>query len=404
MSEFTNNKDTRVNMLVGLTQQLIRGVRGIDLRDKYRLLFKSLVPADIITAVDALYKMDIPLDELKTGINKMLNLFQLRILEYPGLKPEKGSFLWYLNKNNEELKKKLAALRPRNTALNKDPENKDLRAEMLAGFREVEKFIPLYEIKENVLFPALERVWTDYRCVQVMWSYHDDIRRDLQGLINEMEKEPFDIKAFNKFLGNIYYNMHTIVFRDDRILTPVMLETFPAEELNRLLEESLELEFPYVKPEEKRKEQPASLNSEKREQKLIDLGTGQVTPEQIALMFNHLPVDITYVDENDEVRYFSSPKRRIFTRSVAIIGRKVQNCHPPDSVHIVQKIVEAFRKGKKDEASFWIQTKNDYLLIRYFAVRDPEGKYRGVLEVTQEIGEIRKIEGEKRLLDWGEEG
>ena len=404
MSEFTNNKDTRVNMLVGLTQQLIRGVRGIDLRDKYRLLFKSLVPADIITAVDALYKMDIPLDELKTGINKMLNLFQLRILEYPGLKPEKGSFLWYLNKNNEELKKKLAALRPRNTALNKDPENKDLRAEMLAGFREVEKFIPLYEIKENVLFPALERVWTDYRCVQVMWSYHDDIRRDLQGLINEMEKNPFDIKAFNKFLGNIYYNMHTIVFRDDRILTPVMLETFPAEELNRLLEESLELEFPYVKPEEKRKEQPASLNSEKREQKLIDLGTGQVTPEQIALMFNHLPVDITYVDENDEVRYFSSPKRRIFTRSVAIIGRKVQNCHPPDSVHIVQKIVEAFRKGKKDEASFWIQTKNDYLLIRYFAVRDPEGKYRGVLEVTQEIGEIRKIEGEKRLLDWEEEG
>ncbi len=404
MSEFTNNKDTRVNMLVGLTQQLIRGVRGIDLRDKYRLLFKSLVPADIITAVDALYKMDIPLEELKTGINKMLNLFQLRILEYPGLKPEKGSFLWYLNKNNEELKKKLAALRPRNTALNKDPENKDLRAEMLAGFREVEKFIPLYEIKENVLFPALERVWTDYRCVQVMWSYHDDIRRDLQGLINEMEKNPFDIKAFNKFLGNIYYNMHTIVFRDDRILTPVMLETFPAEELNRLLEESLELEFPYVKPEEKRKEQPASLNSEKREQKLIDLGTGQVTPEQIALMFNHLPVDITYVDENDEVRYFSSPKRRIFTRSVAIIGRKVQNCHPPDSVHIVQKIVEAFRKGKKDEASFWIQTKNDYLLIRYFAVRDPEGKYRGVLEVTQEIGEIRKIEGEKRLLDWEEEG
>ena len=121
-------------------------------------------------------------------------------------------------------------------------------------------------------------------------------------------------------------------------------------------------------------------------------------------MFNHLPVDITYVDENDEVRFFSTPKKRVFHRSISIIGRKVQNCHPPDSVHIVEKIVEAFRRGEKDEASFWIHMRDDYLLIRYFAVRDAGGKYRGVLEVTQEIGDIQKIEGEKRLLDWNDEG
>ncbi len=398
MSEFSNKKEGRVQALVELTQLLMRGARGIDLRDKYHNLFRGLVPADIITAVDALYRQDLPLEELKTGINKMLNLFQIRIQEYPALTPQKGSFLWYLNRNNEELKKKLALLRPKNTQLNRNPGNKKLRQEMLAAFREVEKFTGLYEIKENVLFPALEKQWPDYRCVQVMWSYQDDIRRDLKGLIEEMEKDNYDIKTFNRFLGSVYYNMHTIAFRDDKILTPVMLETFPADALNRLLEESAGYEFPFVKPA--KRNMPEEKGSFRPAQNRIDLGTGQVTPEQIILMFNHLPVEITYVDENDEVKFFSAPKNKIFPRSVSIIGRKVQNCHPPDSVHIVQKIIEAFRRGERDEATFWIPKGEDYLLIRYFAVRSEKGNYKGVLEVTQEIGEIRKIKGEKRLLDW----
>jgi len=400
MSEFSQKKEARVKALVELTRLLIRGARGTDLRDQYRLLFKGLVPADIITAVDELYQQEIPLEELKTGINKMLNLFQVRIQEYPALKPGEGTFLWYLNRNNEALKKKLSALRPKNTQLNRNPGDNKLRKEMLKAFREIESFIHLYEIKENVLFPALEKQWSDYRCVQVMWSYHDDIRRDLKRLIDELDKEPFDIKAFNRFLGSVYYNMHTIVFRDDKILTPVMLETFPENLLDQLLEESLGLDFPFTKPERE------SLHKQKGKdvmpQDLIDLGTGKVTPEQITLMFNHLPVDITYVDENDEVRFFSTPEKRVFTRNISIIGRKVQNCHPPDSVHIVQKIVEAFRKGEKDEASFWIYRKDDYLLIRYFAVRSETGKYKGVLEVTQEIGDIQKIRGEQKLLDWEE--
>jgi DUF438 domain-containing protein len=259
----------------------------------------------------------------------------------------------------------------------------------------------MYEIKENVLFPALEKQWDDWRCAQVMWSYHDDIRVELKGLIAELEKETFDVKAFNKFLGDSYYNMHTIIFRDDHILIPVMLEQMPAEVLETLTRESLDLDFPFVKPAR----QGISPTEKKHPGRSlpVDLGTGVVTPEQIALMFNHLPVDITYVDEHDEVRFFSSPKKRVFHRSISIIGRKVQNCHPPDSVHIVEKIVEAFRKGEKDEASFWIHMRDDYLLIRYFAVRDAEGQYRGVIEVTQEIGEIQKIEGEKRLLDWNDE-
>ena len=117
-------------------------------------------------------------------------------------------------------------------------------------------------------------------------------------------------------------------------------------------------------------------------------------------MFNHLPVDITFVDENNKVKYFSTPPKRIFPRTTSIIGRDVNNCHPPESVHVVEQIVEAFRDGTKDKASFWIKMMGDYILIQYFAIRDEEGNYRGVVEVSQEISEIKSLEGEQRLLDW----
>ena len=117
-------------------------------------------------------------------------------------------------------------------------------------------------------------------------------------------------------------------------------------------------------------------------------------------MLNHLPVDITYVDEYNKVKYFSSPKKRIFPRTNAIIGRDVKNCHPPESVHIVEQIVKAFREGKKDKADFWIKMKDEFILIQYFAIRDESGSYKGVIEVSQEVSEIKALEGERRLLDW----
>jgi len=141
---------------------------------------------------------------------------------------------------------------------------------------------------------------------------------------------------------------------------------------------------------------PESKKSTQR----LELETGALTPEAVNLVFTHLPVDISFVDENDTVAYFSQTKKRIFPRSPAIIGRKVQNCHPPASVHVVNKILEAFRTGKRDVAEFWIQLSGKFIHIRYFAVRDKEGKYKGCLEVSQEVTAIRALHGQKRLLDW----
>jgi DUF438 domain-containing protein len=122
--------------------------------------------------------------------------------------------------------------------------------------------------------------------------------------------------------------------------------------------------------------------------------------EQVNMLLKHLPFDITYVDDNDEVAYYTATDDRIFPRSPGIIGRKVSKCHPPKSVHIVERIVEGFKSGERDSAEFWVDVKGRLVHIRYFALRDDGGKYRGTIEVSQDVTDIKKLEGEQRLLDW----
>jgi hypothetical protein len=131
----------------------------------------------------------------------------------------------------------------------------------------------------------------------------------------------------------------------------------------------------------------------------VQFDAGFMLPEEINAMLNVLPVDITFVDKNGKVKYFSQGKERIFARPKTIIGREVKNCHPPASVHIVEKIVEDLRSGKKDHEDFWINLGDKYVLIKYFAVRDEKGEFLGVVEVSQDIKPIQEIKGEKRLAD-----
>lgn len=119
---------------------------------------------------------------------------------------------------------------------------------------------------------------------------------------------------------------------------------------------------------------------------------------QLEAIFESLPVDITFIDGDDTVRYYNRDGKRIFVRTPAVIGRKVQNCHPPKSLPAVNQLLNEFRSGKRDVAEFWIQMKGRMIFIRYFPVRDRDGKYLGCLEVSEDITEMRKLEGEKRLL------
>jgi DUF438 domain-containing protein len=397
MSEFTNHKATRVSKLIELFLKVIQGEMTSNLVANYQQVIDLAGPADVIAVVDQLVQLQIPMPELKKGINKALNLLSKSLQEFPYEPPVSGSFLHVLILNNEQIDQRLKAIRPLLKVINQDSKNRTSGNELKIELIDLSGIDLHYQIKENVLFPLIEKYLPDYRCLQVMWSFHDDIRRNLKEAIRLLDSPDFDLKILNRLCGDIFFNIYAIRFREEHILFPIISEVIPESELNALLPESLEIGFPFARPELFHQEIYVSIPEFSGE---IDLKTGFLSAEQIRLVFNHLPVDITYVDENNQVKFFSTPEKRIFRRTNSIIGRDVKNCHPHESVHVVEQIVEAFRKGEKDKASFWIPMKGEFILIQYFAVRDEQGNYRGVLEVSQEITEIRKLQGENRLLDW----
>ena len=367
-----------------------------ELYKKNQDLVNNITPVDIINVVDALVIQGVDMAKLKTGINKFINLFYKTINNYPSSKLIKDSFLDYLYRNNVVLEEKLKSVRPFVKEINKIEDKTVLFDEIKQRFIEIEKFTQFYVIKENILFPALEKYWNNYRCVQVMWSFHDDIRRNLKKIIDILNKESFDLSKFNRISGDLFFNMLAIKFRDNKILFPTIQDTISQDILNEMLNESLEFDYPFVQAKSDKISEKSNINISNE----IDLKTGKLSVEQLILLFNHLPVDITYVDENNKVKFFSAPKSRIFPRTVSVIGRDVKNCHPHESVAVVEKIIDGFRNGEKDDASFWIKVKGKFILIKYFAIRNEKNEFEGVLEVSQEIDEIKNLEGERRLLDW----
>lgn len=396
MSEFTNKGETRLVKLMEVSRLLLETGNAHSFIVENKEFIDTVIPTDFITLFDELIKEGYDMERMKILTNKVLNIFRIPIETYKRIEPKPDSFLNILEQNNREMVMVLDQIRPCFKAFVKDVDNNEIIAKLISLFNKLKVFAKHYTIKENVLFPVIERTWKDYRCIQIMWSFHDDIRRNIKTVLDQLSEGKPELKVFNRCVGDIFFNMLAIKFREERILFPYILSTIGESELKLMIQQGKELGYPYTEPPKPRVRKEKAL----AENGLIDLGTGKLSPDQIKQLFNHLPVDITYVDENDRVQYFSTPKKRIFPRTAAIIGREVSNCHPPESVHVVEQIVQSFRNGEKDKADFWIKIKGELVLIQYFAVRDESNNYRGVIEVSQEISAIKALEGEKRLLDW----
>ncbi len=264
-----------------------------------------------------------------------------------------------------------------------------------------------YVRKENILFPYFEKEYPNYKCLGVMWSIHDDIRRNQKALLMALLEVNLDKKQINKLLGDLFFDMYAIIFREEHLLLPVAFNALNKEAWHDMLLQSEEIGYAYIEApiikklvQEEKSElfETDYLNENKLENTLLNFDTGLMTLKQAILLLNNLPVDITMIDENDKVCFFSNPKERFFPRSKAIIGRSVQNCHPPESVHIVDELVQAFKDGSKDSEPFWIEMKGHFILIQYFALRDEIGAYKGCIEVSQDLTDIRNLSGEKRLM------
>ncbi len=396
MSKFTQHAEKRTEDLSKFMVGLINGEKGAQLVKDYNMMTENYIPSDLLGAFDFLFDHNYDIEQIKMASNKLINILYKTLESYPAIDLKEHSFLQYLKLDNDKAVEVLDSMKDDIKKLNKNY-SEDLLKSIKAGFEALLPFMNHYTLKENVLFSLLEQKWEYSQCVKLMWSFHDDIRNNIKRTIELLSPESFNLKEFNVVSSKVYFNMKTIIFREERVLFPVIMETIEEKDLQKMLVNSKEIGYGYINDKDIIVEEESELWADNG---IINLSTGRVTTKEMEEIFNHLPVDMTFVDADNTVKFFSSPKHRIFPRTKSIIGRKVQNCHPPESVHVVDQIVEAFRSGKKDEANFWIQMGPKFVLIRYFAVRDAEGLFMGTLEVSQEISELRSLEGEHRLLDW----
>ncbi len=399
MSEFLNNGSARQEELADFARRLIRGDKGKMLIEKHKDIIDTVTPIETMMLLDQLLKEGISNEMVKSQVGKIINAFFLSLSSHQWEKPEETHFLSLLMSENRAVEKIMAKIKAVVKLLYKKDGSDDRNA--FGDLRKLIGELKIYELhyikKENILFPVIEKIFPQYRCLQLMWSFHDDFRRSLKSIDTILSTDVPDKEILNKELGKLFFVVLPIIFREEQIVYPVAFQTIPDSIWMDMLQQSFEIGWCYLVPPSKIKD---NIKEGVAPNGKVNLGTGSLTPEQISLLFDNLPVDITFVDENNEVCYFSGVKDRIFPRSKAIIGRKVQNCHPHESVHIVNEIIDAFRTGQRDHADFWIQMKGRFIQIRYFAIRDEQGKYKGTIEVSQDVTGIRQLQGERRLLDW----
>jgi DUF438 domain-containing protein len=284
----------------------------------------------------------------------------------------------------------------------------ELMAQVRVRFNALTDVEKHYLRKENLLFPFLEKHGITGPST-VMWGKHDETRELLSSAIEALEQVA-TIQAdeagsvIELLLQPVVKSIEEMIFKEEEILFPMSMDTLSESEWVSVDRQSLEYGFCLYDPtDEWRPAAESQEPEEPAEAEKIKLPSGQMTPTELNAILNTIPFDLTFVDQDDRVRYFTQGRERIFARSRAILGRKVQLCHPPSSVHIVEQILDDFHAGRESHAPFWIQMKGRFIHIEYFALRDDDGNYLGTLEVSQDLTGKRALEGEQRLLAYSKE-
>ena len=254
-----------------------------------------------------------------------------------------------------------------------------------------------YLRKENQLFPVLEQHGVEGP-TKVMWALDDDIRSRIK--VERAHASRLDAAALSASLPETLKMIEDMVYKEEKILFPTALQVISAEEWGRIAAGDAEIGYAWIEgPSGEHARAAAAAWAPVAGELLLPLTTGALSPTQVDLMLRNLPFDITFVDSDDRVRYYSEGER-VFPRSPAAIGREVRNCHPPKSLDKVEQILAEFKAGTKDMAEFWIELGETFAHIRYFALRDPDGGYQGCLEVVQDATHVRGLTGQRRIVDW----
>lgn len=398
MSESINNREYRKNVIKEVIKQLHEGKTVDQVKGQFEKAFEGVSATEISEAEGALIAEGLPVTEVQRLCDVHASVFKGSIEEIHQPTDQKqipGHPANTLIRENRVIEKILEKeIKPFYSDLN----DKN-RKELMKGFDHLSKIDLHYQRKENLFFPFLEKYGITAP-PKVMWGVDDEIREQIKEVKAILAESPSDTNVMKDKINVLIDKVNEMIFKEENILLPMLLEKLTQDEWKSIADDVDEIGYlvdkvPVWNPTKEAKEE---IKEEAKEPGVITLPSGVLKVEELTWMLNSLPFDITFVDKNDVVKYFSQSSERIFPRTKAIIGRNVSNCHPPASVHIVEKIVEDFKSGKKDHEDFWIKAGDKYILIRYYAVRNQEREYIGVLEVTQDIKPIQEITGEKRLL------
>lgn len=410
MSEMINNRETqglenteRQAMLKKIIKDLHNGKSVDEVKAEFEEAVGSITVAEISQLEQALMEEEgIPVSEVQRLCSVHTAIFKGSIedihrSEKPEDQPGHPVHTWMLeNKEIDLLVNFKMQLHFERFQKEDSEENVFKLIDDLNLLLDIDKH---YSRKENLLFPYLEK-YGIYGPTQVMWGIQDHIRDGIKLAKKNLMNYSSDQKqsVINE-MNFVIREVTEMIFKEENILFPMALSTLTEDEWIKIAHESDEIGFCLTGPAGVWKPDRKSIEGNAISEGFIKMETGLLSLKQLELVLNHLPVDITFIDKDDVVRYFSHGKERIFARTKAVIGRTVQNCHPPRSVHTVEDLLADFKAGRKDVEDFWIKFKDKYVYIRYFAVRDENGEYIGTLEFTQNISPIQAIEGEKRMLN-----
>jgi len=395
----------RKEVLKGIIRSLHQGADPEAVKARFKEVLEGATPLEIARAEEELIREGLPREEVHRLCEVHLALFREALEGQKTLAPP-GHPIHILMEEHRIL---LGLADELKGLARRIGEAGEMEPASLEQLRHVEEHLrdseSHYVREENVLFPYLEKHGVT-QPPAIMWMEHDRIREAKKGLYKLVEgREGMEFQDFARQLDEAASSLAELLanhfHKENNILFPVALRVMAEEEWKDVRQQFDELGYCCFTPQAARVpleeiEVPAP---EPEVEGRVTFETGMLSKEELEAILNTLPVDITFVDRDDEVRYFNQSKERIFPRTKAVIGRKVQQCHPQKSVHVVNRILDDFKSGRRDVAEFWIQMGGRFIHIRYFPVRSREGEYLGVLEVTQDITEIKELEGEKRLLD-----
>lgn len=409
MSEFINNREYRQKVLKEIITELHNG-KGVDeVKARFEELIKGISPSEISEMEQALIMDGMPVEEIQGLCDVHAAVFKGSIEEIH--RPEKeedvpGHPVHTFKLENRKLEGVVNNRIKPHIEDFKNADSQENIKKLAEDFNTLKEIDRHYLRKENLLFPFMEKYGITAP-PKVMWGVDDEIRdaiKEVIGLLSSYGGNKAEVAEKADAAANRVIEM---IFKEENILFPMVLETLSEDEWMKIQEESGEIGYCLTEPKGRWKPRRVDVEQESREDgdqpaednEYVKFDAGILLPEEINAMLNTLPVDITFVDKDGIVKYFSQGKERIFSRPKTIIGREVKNCHPPASVHIVEQIVEDLKSGKKDHEDFWIKMGSKYVYIRYFAVRNQKGDFLGIAEVSQDIKPIQDITGEKRLAD-----